>query len=339
MYKERLSGIVNKFEGQKVILAGDLMLDISETGKIRKVSPEDACFVISNPRIDHYLGGVGNVFANIMSLGGDPYLCGVIGDDENGKKLMRVLSEKYKGDFSNQGIAVIPGRQTTIKRRSHVNGGHYIRQIIRTDFEDVHEISDSISEFILMNIEEHFKNTQVSIIAVSDYAKGFLTQVFVQELIFFARKRQAKVIVDPKPLSGDSNKLRKFVDCYGFKPNLEEAEVISGIKYDGKNLKNIGKKCLEILKPKGFVLVTHGKNGMYIFNAENDDVDYIPGKEVEVSDITGAGDTVLGALALSLSTGAALIDAATIANLAAAEKVKKRGTATVSKKELVDLLE
>ncbi len=338
MAKSDLFGIVDKFDQQKVVLAGDIMLDVSEKGKLRKVSPEDACFVISNPKIEYYLGGAGNVFANILSLGGDSYLCGVIGDDQSGKELMKVLSMRYKSSFPNQGIAVVPERKTTVKRRSYLDGGHYIRQMIRSDFEDTNEISNGVAYFIISSLEANFEKNPVSVVAISDYDKGFLTKEFVSELLQFAKRRKAKIIVDPKPLSGGNKKLRKFVDCYGFKPNLEEAEAISSIKYNGKNLNDIGRKCLDILEPEGFVIITCGKEGMHIFNAKSDVVDHVPGKEVEVSDITGAGDTVLGALSLSLSAGASLIDAATIANLAAAQKVKKRGTATVSREELVDLI-
>ena len=338
MVKSDLLDIVNKFDQQKVVLAGDVMLDVSEIGKIRKISPEDACFVVSNPKINYYLGGAGNVFANIQSLGGDPFLCGVVGDDENGVEIAKLLSKKYNCSFPSQGLAVIPGRQTTVKRRSYIDGGHYIRQVGRTDFEDLHEISNGVAYFIINNLEANFEKSPVSVIAISDYDKGFLTSSFVNELFSFAKRKNAKVIIDPKPLSGGPGKLKKYEGCYGFKPNLSESETISGIKYDGSNINDIGKKCLDILKPEGFVIVTCGKEGIYIFNAKGNAVDFVPGKEVEVSDITGAGDTVLSALSLSLSAGSSLIDAAAIANLAAAEKVKKRGTATVSRQELVDVI-
>ena len=340
-YKEKLLGIVEKFERQSVILAGDIMLDVSETQRMTKLSDEGFAPVLTNPNVTYALGGAGNVFANILSLDGHAYLFGVVGYDEFGRKI-HGLGNSMDCKFGEiEGISMAEGRKTTIKRRTILDGGHYKNLLNIVSWEDTYDIDNKLVNNLLDILKQKLTlKGNVHVIAFSDYAKGFLTPYLVQQFRELIEEKDVLTIVDPKPKAHMLNRLDKFKGCYGFKPNLKESETMSGIRSnsDLSNISDIGRKCVDILKPKGFLLITCGENGMYLFYPNSELIDHTPPHKVEVSDITGAGDTVLSALSLSLSAGASAYDSAMIANLAASEKVKKRGTATVSKKELTDFI-
>src|SRR3989344_2258995 len=295
-YKSKLLDIVSDFSNKKIITAGDIMLDVSEIGKVKKVSAEAACLVVGNPIISYFLGGAANVFSNAVSLGSNPYLCGVIGDDLDGRKFLDAVGElcaENKYHAEKLGIIILSDRKTTVKRRTYVNGGHYLQQMIRVDSEDTNEIDDNIALIAVDDLTKTFKEKNgINILAFSDYAKGFLTSTSVQMFRSFCKERKIKTIVDPKPALEHPKKLEKFIGCYGFKPNREEAAIISGIKYNGNNLNDIGKKCMDILQPEGFLIITCDKDGAYLFTPDSK-IELLPVNKVDVSDVTGAGDTFL----------------------------------------------
>jgi D-beta-D-heptose 7-phosphate kinase/D-beta-D-heptose 1-phosphate adenosyltransferase len=257
---------------------------------------------------------------NIHSLGGQVFLGGVIGDDEMGQ---RILGELIKIGIDTRGIVVEQGRQTTVKTRIIAHQ----QQVVRIDRETTDHLKAqsfrSVSQFLTERMEG------VHGIILSDYGKGLLTRELIRTAIQKAGAAKKFVMVDPK--------LKNFFFYKGatvVTPNTAEAGSAVGIPItDLASLKRVGTNLLKKLECKVLV-VTRGEEGMALFEPHQEPF-IVPTVAREVFDVTGAGDTVIGTMALALAAGAGVKDAAKLANYAAGIVVGKRGTATVTQKELV----
>jgi D-beta-D-heptose 7-phosphate kinase/D-beta-D-heptose 1-phosphate adenosyltransferase len=257
---------------------------------------------------------------NIDELGGKGVLCGVVGDDDMGQWIMSELNEKK---IETQGIFVERGRQTTVKTRIFANQ----QQVVRIDRERTDHLKGStlqnLSEFLI----EKMKDSDGVIL--SDYGKGVLNRGLIRALIRRARESKKFVMVDPK-----SKDYSIYRGVTVITPNTKEASEASGIPItDEWSLERVGKKLLKKLKCHALV-ITRGEEGMTIFEP-NQDPFSVGTVAKEVYDVTGAGDTVIGAIALALATGAKIKTAAELANYAAGIVVGKMGTATVTRRELI----
>jgi D-beta-D-heptose 7-phosphate kinase/D-beta-D-heptose 1-phosphate adenosyltransferase len=265
------------------------------------------------------LGGAANVVNNIHSLGGKVSLCGVVGDDETGQKIINKLTEMGIG---THGILVDQGRQTTVKTRIIAHQ----QQLVRIDRETTDPLREStfrnLSEFLKRNVERYHG------IILSDYGKGLLTRELIRSTIRRAREAKKFVLADPK--------LKNFFLYKGatvVTPNTAEASAASGIPIDDfSSLRKAGKILLKRLGCNVLV-ITRGEEGMAIFEPHQEPL-LVPTVAKEVYDVTGAGDTVIGTMALALGAGSKVVDAANLANFAAGIVVAKVGTATVHQEEL-----
>jgi D-beta-D-heptose 7-phosphate kinase/D-beta-D-heptose 1-phosphate adenosyltransferase len=270
------------------------------------------------------LGGAAYVVNNIHSLEGEVCLCGVIGDDEMGQKIAKVMSEKGIG---TQGVFTEQGRQTTVKTRIIAHQ----QQVVRIDREATGPVQRStfkhLDRFLRGRMEE------VDGIILSDYGKGLLTGALIRTVVRKAREAKKFVMVDPKLKNFFSYKRATVVT-----PNTAEAGAALGTSItDGASLKKVGEALLKRLKCDALV-ITRGEEGMTIFEPDREPV-RVPTIAKEVYDVTGAGDTVIGTMALALGAGAGIVEAAKLANYAAGIVVAKVGTATVNRAELLKLLE
>jgi D-glycero-beta-D-manno-heptose-7-phosphate kinase len=302
--------IIHNFSNAKVAVIGDVMLDIFVYGTVERISPEAPVPILKKEERILCLGGAANVAANVASLGGKVTLFGYTGKDRKSKTFRSLLSKK----FINFNLFPILKR-TISKTRIIGNNNHQIVRIDRDEFalpnqEDEEKILNSLIEL------------SPDIIVLSDYAKGTLTKNLCSKII---EKFPDKVIADPKPKNKDF-----YSNIYLITPNLKEAIEMS----NASNVESSGKRLQEEIKSN--VLVTCGKDGMVLF--DKSDIFHFPTFAKEVFDVTGAGDTVVSALALSLASGASLKDASSIANYAAGIVVGKKGTATVSKEELLSVV-
>jgi rfaE bifunctional protein kinase chain/domain len=323
-----LQKIVDRFPKVKILVVGDIMMDRFIWGKVSRISPEapvPVVFVDNHDKSETFgLGGAANVAGNIHSLGGKVLLCGIVGDDEMGNKVMKQLTER---GITHE-IFTEEGRQTTLKTRVFANQ----QQVVRIDRETIDHpkvsILRDISSFV-MEIIEDFDG-----IILSDYGKGLLTEKLIRGIIRKARKSKKIVMVDPK--------LRNFRFYKGatvVTPNAKEASEASRVPMvDGLSVEKIGEKLLKELKCKALV-ITRGEEGIAIFEPHRQSV-YVRTEKVEVFDVTGAGDTVIGTLALALGTGpsVSLREAAELANYAAGIVVGKMGTATATHEELIRVI-
>jgi D-beta-D-heptose 7-phosphate kinase/D-beta-D-heptose 1-phosphate adenosyltransferase len=269
------------------------------------------------------LGGAANVFNNVLALGGKADLCGVIGSDEAGRQLLKELGGKRAG---HRGIVTDAERPTIKKSRVIAHN----QQVVRYDVERKGEIKAQLQKRILRYVESRLRD--VTCLVVSDYAKGVVTASIMADLVRLAMLRKVPVIVDPK------------VEHFGFykgvtviTPNHLEATQAAGLHGDAdQTIEEAGETIRQRLGCQS-VLITRGEKGMSLFEGHNQ-AWHIPTQARQVYDVTGAGDTVVGTLALALSAGASMREAATLANHAAGIVVAMVGTATVSTKQLSEAL-
>ncbi len=323
-----LERIVDRFPKVKILVVGDIMMDRFIWGKVSRISPEAPVPVVLVDNRDQSetfgLGGAANVANNIRSLGGEVLLCGIVGNDEMGRKIKGQLVEKRIGHR----IFIEEGRQTTVKTRVFANQ----QQVVRIDRETIDHprisILRELSNFVMDEIDD------VKGVIISDYGKGLLTGTLIRGMIRKARRAKKFIMVDPK-----LRNLRFYRGATVVTPNTKEASEASRVPVvDGSSIGKIGEKLLKELRCKALV-ITRGEEGMAIFESHRKPV-YVRTEAREVYDVTGAGDTVIGTLALALGSGAnvSVKEAATLANYAAGIVVGKMGTATATRKDLIDAI-
>lgn len=315
--RRTLEKILDGFSKADILVIGDIMMDRFIWGKVSRISPEAPVPVVLVEKETFLVGGAANVVNNIHSLGGKVSLCGVVGDDEMGQKVVNELN-----GMGVHRIFVERGRQTTVKTR--IIAHH--QQVVRIDRETTEHPEGStlrnLSRFLKENIEG-FDG-----IILSDYGKGLLTRGLILATIRKARRAKKFVMVDPK--------LKNFFSYKGatvITPNTAEVSAALGVPIiDLPSLKKAGGLLLKRLRCDALV-ITRGEEGMAIFEPHQEPI-LVPTVAKEVYDVTGAGDTVIGTIALACAAGAGIKDAARLANYAAGIVVGKMGTATVTREEL-----
>lgn len=319
MNYQRALQIVRNFEHRRLVVLGDLMLDRFVWGEVRRISPEAPVPVVEVKNETLHSGGAGNVVVNLTALGAKALTIGVTGDDATGVLLRETLRGKG-GD--TRGVIADASRPTTIKTRIVAHN----QQMLRTDHESRQPVSQAIEDEVIARFGESLDDADAVI--VSDYDKGLLTPRILQITLEIAQARRVPVCLDPK--------IRNFAHYRPvtvITPNQSEAERASGIEITSEaSLKAAAQRIRELLDCP-HVMITRGEHGMTLLNAD-DSLTHIPTFAREVYDVTGAGDTVIATLALSLAAGAQLSEAAILANHAAGIVVGKVGTATTSRPEL-----
>lgn len=310
-----LINIVDNFNKKHILVIGDLMLDEFLFGKVTRINPEAPVPVLHVEKVIHKLGGAANVASNIVSLGGECTIIGRVGED-NARK---IIETEFKKCGINYNMVVDKTIPTIRKVRSIAKN----QQLIRADYE----VSKKITPEQVKKIISHIKNKKkFDIIIVSDYNKGVVTKELMDELKKFA----IRIIADIKPENKEF-----FKNTYLITPNLKEAQELSGMKGSGDNdVERIGKSIVKEMNAN--LMITRSENGMSVFE-KNGQIHHIPTAAQEVYDVTGAGDTVIAATALSLASDANLEESAIVSNHAAGIVVGRVGTATTNQKELKDI--
>ena len=323
-----LREIIDRFAAAKILVIGDVILDQFIWGTVTRISPEAPVPVVNVTKEELLLGGSANVVRNIISLGGQAALCGIIGDDAMGAELLTLMRA---AGASADGL-VKGCRPTTIKTRVVAQS----QQVVRYDREQVGPPSAQTLQRLLTYVEEHLADFDA--VLVSDYAKGVICAPLMQRLheLLTELRGQGRVlpmIVDPKPVNAD-----KFNGATVITPNNFEAAKISGMDIiDEESLLAAARQIKKNVACEA-VLVTRGEAGMALLEGDNNMV-FIPTMAQEVYDVTGAGDTVAAAMSLSLAAGCSMTEAAVLANHAAGIVVGKVGTASVSRDELLTALD
>ncbi len=314
---------IQRFPQASVLVVGDLILDHYIWGRVNRISPEAPVPVVHVESESLKLGGAANVYNNILSLGGQADLCGVIGADESGRLLLKELGLRRPG---RGGVIIDADRPTTRKSRVIAHN----QQVVRYDVEQRTELKAALQRRIVRYVESRLR--ELSCLVVSDYAKGVVTAFLMAELTQLAARYGIPIVVDPK------------VEHFGYykgvtviTPNHLEAVQAAGVHgEDDQTIDEAGAIIRQRLGCQS-VLITRGERGMSLYEADGARW-HIPTRARQVYDVTGAGDTVVGTLALALSTGASMREAATLANYAAGIVVGMVGTATVTPQQLSDAL-
>ncbi len=312
-----MANVVKNFNGKRILVLGDLMLDKYLWGNVGRISPEAPVPVVEVHRDTSCLGGAGNVCQNLKSLGASPIPVGVVGNDQAGGWIRENAPD-------NSGIFVDKKRPTTVKTR--IIAHH--QQVVRVDQEEKKPISsateDQIFHFIQTNVYEG--------ILISDYNKGLLTKSLMAKVLPYAHKKKISVFVDPKV-----DNFFSFSPVTLINPNHSETEQIVHHACDtDTQVERAGTKILNRIDAK-YLILKRGERGMTVFEKGKKEI-HIPTIAKEVYDVTGAGDTVIATASLALLSGASILEAAILANAAAGVVVGKIGTATVTPGELIGAL-
>lgn len=309
--------------GRKIVVVGDLMLDQFIWGSVERISPEAPVPVVKVSRESFHLGGAGNVVSNLVSLGGAPHPVGVTGSGPEAARLRETLAAM---GVPSDGVLEVAGRSTTVKTRVVAHS----QQVVRFDREQDDPLDEKSIARLTSTAIELCRTADA--LVVSDYEKGCVTSSLLAKLLPAARARKIPVIVDPKP-----GQWRSYTPVTVITPNQTEASRMSGLKLrDDAESIAAAKAILEVLECEG-VLLTRGDKGMLLVERDGEPF-AVAATTREVFDVTGAGDTVVAALALCLSAGATLRDAAIVANAAAGVVVAKVGTAVASPEEVIAAL-
>lgn len=316
-----LTEYVDKFDGKKILVIGDVMLDEYLWGRVERISPEAPVPLVEIERESTGPGGAANVANNIKSMGGIPILVGITGRDEAGDILRRDL---IKLGIDTDGLILINDRPTIRKTRIIATD----QQLVRLDREKRHKIDSQTKETIIESIKSRLKN--VDAVLLEDYDKGLFDRQLIEKIIGLCK--EDIITVDPK-----FENLLYYRGVTAIKPNRRELEYAVGIKLTPQNIEEAVGKIMGILKCE-YIVLTLGREGMFV--KEKEETYNISHRAMaEVHDTSGAGDTVIAALTLSLSSGADIYESALIASYAAGIEVGKVGVVPVRKGEILSAVE
>lgn len=302
----------------KILVVGDLMMDHYVFGSCSRISPEAPVQIVDVTKEENRLGGACNVAHNLITLGAEVELCGVVGEDHNAKILLSLAQEKGIGTDL---VFSTPLRPTIQKSRILVSN----QQILRIDYEKKEALEDSLLEKIFEAISKRIE--EFDALVASDYQKGVLDQKMISKLIALARAHQKIILCDPK-----GNDYLKYKGATLLTPNKKEAFEATGIEIKDEKSLFCALQKLKSECDLTYSIITLSEGGIGMLDEK---MEVIPTQAQEVYDVTGAGDTVISALAFALSQNQSIQEACHFANTAAAVVVAKVGSAVASLEEIL----
>jgi D-beta-D-heptose 7-phosphate kinase/D-beta-D-heptose 1-phosphate adenosyltransferase len=315
-----LGRLVSRFGTRTVTVVGDVMLDHFVIGRADRISPEAPVPVVLFDRESYRLGGAGNVAVNLSTLGARVNLIGVIGTDDAGER----LSEAVAGaGIATTGLVADAERPTTRKVRVVTTRN---QQVARIDYERDADVANEARDGVIGRLTSAASQAVV----LSDYRKGVVTEDVIAASVRAAAAAKVPLLVDPKvPVA------ERYRGATLITPNHHEAELMTQRLIRSDDDAKAAARALHE-RTGASVLITRGEHGMWVFDATGASTveRALAAVAREVSDVTGAGDTVIAVLALSLATGASLVQAAELANVAAGLVVARFGPAAVTAAEL-----
>jgi D-beta-D-heptose 7-phosphate kinase/D-beta-D-heptose 1-phosphate adenosyltransferase len=312
--------LLAKLPGCSVLIVGDVMLDHFVIGRVERISPEAPVPVVRFEHEEFRLGGAANVANTIAALGGRPELAGVVGDDAEGQRLRTDLANRSIG---TAGIVTDPGRPTTRKLRVVTTRN---QQVARIDYESDREVGGASEAALIETIET--LTPRAGAVLLSDYLKGVVSRAVAAAAVRAAQAAGVPVLVDPKVPHIDYYRGATLVT-----PNHHEAEAVTHMRIRSDDEAREGARRFRERAGCESVLITRGEHGMWLLGPDGEVA--LEAEAREVADVTGAGDTVIGTIALALAAGGTLAEAARLANRAAGIVVGKFGPSTVTLQELL----
>lgn len=321
MHFDTLNDIFSAFSKLKVLIIGDVMIDSYLWGRVNRISPEAPVPIVDVKEREKRLGGAANVALNVKSLDSTPVLCSVIGDDEHGQQFLDLLKEN---NLSTEGIFQSNSRMTTVKHRIIAGSQH----LLRVDSENTHDLNKEENDALLTRIMSLMENSDV--IIFEDYDKGVLSKSLIQKVIFEANSRGIPTVVDPK-----KKNFLAYKGCTLYKPNLKELKEGLKVEIDSKQILQVI-EAVELLMSKlnnKYTLTTLSENGVLI-KGEGEEF-HIPAYLRDISDVSGAGDTVISVAALALALKLTPNQIANLSNLAGGLVCESVGVVPIDKKKLL----
>jgi len=319
MGHRELYQILERFHGRRMLVLGDVILDRYWWGEATRLSPEAPVPVVRKQRSSARPGGAANTAANLAALGAAVDLFGVTGADPESAELKAGLRES---GISPEFLIEQPERPTTTKTR--IVALH--QQIVRVDEEDTRPISEVSTSRALEAAAQRMASADG--VVISDYAKGFLTPALLDRVITMANELDKPVFIDPK-----GTDYAQYGGCTLLKPNRTELSVLTHLPVRNHDETIVAGGKLAANMPGTRLLVTEGQDGMTLFYGSAAP-EHMACPPLQVFDVTGAGDTVLATLALSICAGASYLQAMQLATRAASIAVGIVGTAAVAWKDL-----
>ncbi len=325
--KEKISKLFDSFNDLNVLIIGDVMVDSYLWGNVDRISPEAPVPVVSITKRENRLGGAANVALNIKSMGANPILCSVVGDDTKGDEFVALLDDQL---MDSSGILKIRNRVTTTKFR--VIGNNI--QLLRVDEEVDHDLDKDDKERLFGKFLEIIEKQNVDVIIFQDYDKGVIDDELISKVVNRANELSIPVAVDPK-----RRNFLSYKNVTLFKPNLKELSEGLKTEINRKNpeeLKNaVGKLKLKI--NAGIVMITLSEDGIFVEFNDNGEkqIRLFPSYVRAISDVSGAGDTVITVASLCLAAGVDPAMTANIANLAGGLVCEEVGVVPVDKEKLL----
>lgn len=317
-----LEEIFESFNNQTVLIIGDVMVDAYVWGKVDRISPEAPVPVVQVTKREKRPGGAANVALNVQALGARPILCTVIGNDTCAAEFKELLEKR---NISAEGIVCSDNRITTIKERVMAGSQH----MLRVDSENDHFLDSEEQEQLLEKIK--LLLPQAGVVIFEDYDKGVLSESLIEETIRLAKEKGIPTVVDPKK--------RNFFSYKGaslFKPNLKELREGLKLDFDKKDqaaIENAVKGLKDQLQLEN-VLVTLSERGIYADSIEGNFL--LPAHLRSISDVSGAGDTVVSIAALALSMNLSPRFIAALANLGGGLVCEFLGVVPIDKARLYE---
>ncbi len=318
-----LAALLDRARGRSVLIVGDLMLDHFVIGRVDRISPEAQVPVVQFHHESFCLGGAANVAHNVAALGGTVEIAGLVGNDAEGTRLL--------GDLRRVGVgtsAVIADRERCTTRKLRVVTTRN-QQVARIDYESDRPVDGDLEAALAKKIRD--ASARADVVLVSDYQKGTITQATAQAAIEAAKARGVLSLVDTKvPHIG------YYAGASLITPNHHEAEAVTLMRIRTSAEAKAAAHQFRERAQCDSVLITRGEHGMWLLGADGE-FD-LPADTREVSDVTGAGDTVIATMALGLAAGGSLRDSTRLANRAAGLAVARFGPVAISAEELAAVL-
>ncbi len=320
---QSINQVFESFTGIRAMVIGDVMIDAYLWGRVERISPEAPVPIVSINKRESRLGGAANVAINIQAMGATPILCSVIGNDRHGDELLELMQGL---NMDTEGMIRSADRVTTVKTR--VIGNNH--QLLRVDDEITSDIFIVEQEKLIKRITQLLDTLKVDVLIFEDYDKGVLNETLIASVVVEAQKRNIPTAVDPK-----KKNFNAYKNVSLFKPNLGELKAGLKIDIDKTTSLAIEKSIASFKKLQGIetIMVTLSEAG--VFFSSNGTHKIIPAHVRNISDVSGAGDTVISVAALCLALRMSPEFISALANLAGGLVCEKVGVVPIDKKQLL----
>ncbi|NOX47105.1 MAG: D-glycero-beta-D-manno-heptose-7-phosphate kinase [Chlorobi bacterium] len=324
----KLTKLFDSFNGLNVLIVGDVMVDSYLWGKVERISPEAPVPIVSVSKRENRMGGAANVALNIKSLGANPILCSVVGNDTKGEEFIQLLEKKQ---MEKCGIVKSDKRITTTKFR--VIGNNV--QMLRVDEETDRELEEEDLKKLYDKFQEIIQTTKIDVVIFQDYDKGVITENLVDGIVKIANLKKIPIAVDPK-----KKNFMAYKNVSLFKPNLKELKEGLNIDFDSKNKGELSAMAgqLKTLLNSQIIMVTLSEDGVFVDYSDESQQNskLIPSHVRSISDVSGAGDTVISVASLCLARKTSPTLLASISNLAGGLVCEEVGVVPINKDRLLE---